>query len=238
MYENMGSENEDVVDGSCISNPTQNGFVKPACAPVAKSEALREVSTKLPKYRRNIGPVVPNTMKLIAKELSSDIIYRLCQPNNKRKAPNRYAETLRRTVNEMVRKHEIVFNSMVEKLQLEPDNIEGIYYNVADEMSSDGQINWGRIVSLYTLGAILSRHITQNIGFDKDFLDEAADIVATYVCDKHGRWISDQGGWVSSFLCNILITNTVTMFVSASCTLYSLRILLCCSTIASSISFK
>ena len=105
--------------------------------------------------------------------------------------------TLRRTVDEVSQKHEIVFNSIVKKLQpLTTDTLPQTFLNVVEEMFRDSNYNWGRIVSVYAFGATLAKHFAEN-NKNKEFLDKIAEYLGLYVSSKMGRWILQQGGWVS-----------------------------------------
>merc|ERR1711976_557857 len=128
-----------------------------------------------------------------ARELAYDIVYHVSNVKTQ-KPVNRHAITLRRTVNEVSQKHEIVFNSIVRKLEpLTPDTASQTFLNVVEEMFKDNHYNWGRVVSVYAFGAALAKHFAENN--KKDCMDLIAEFLAKYVSSKLGKWILQQGGW-------------------------------------------
>ena len=112
------------------------------------------------------------------------------------KEDNKYVKTMRRTVSEISDRHEILFSSMVKKLDINRDNFEQIFNSVVDDIFSDGQINWGRIVTVYALGGKIAQFFAEN-SMD-DCMEPLAQTVGHYVAVTLGEWIHENGGWVSS----------------------------------------
>lgn len=56
------------------------------------------------------------------------------------------------------------------------------FFMVADEMFADGEINWGRVVTLYAFAKEKSNELD-------------AERLGDYVGNKLGFWILTQGGW-------------------------------------------
>lgn len=148
----------------------------------------------------NSSVVTPTTVKSnmvltkkIARELAGDIVYYRCSDDFYKPPVNQYAKTMRRTVDEISVKHEILFNSMVNKLNVDHDNGLQTFINVVEEMFRDGFYNWGRIVTVYAFGARLARYCVEaGMAESVQFI---AEYVGSYVSDKLTPWISSQGGW-------------------------------------------
>jgi hypothetical protein len=66
---------------------------------------------------------------------------------------------MRRTVRELSNRHDIAFKGMVNKLKITETNAFPTFVSVVDEIFEDGQINWGRIVTVYTFAARLAQHL-------------------------------------------------------------------------------
>lgn len=137
------------------------------------------------------GSVIPKTIELTAKDLAHDIVFYFAG-HKRGKAPSKHASTLRRTVLEMSQKHEIVYKSMLKKLELSKDNAIIVFENVANEIFRDNQYNWGRLVSVYTFGATIGKHLYQQ---DKKFVSKFAEFLGAYINAVLGTWINNQGGW-------------------------------------------
>lgn len=148
------------------------------------------------KTKNNNG--VPAHIKQTARELADYIVHHIVGTQQK-KPPSKHAETLLRTAEEMYRRHEILFNSMTHKLDVEMDNVNATFNNVADEMFTDGKYNWGRVVSVYAFGACLAAHL-YNKEQDKDVVRRIATVVGNYVANSLSGWIYANGGWVCTRL--------------------------------------
>ena len=144
----------------------------------------------------NTSPGDLNLTKKIARELAGDIVYYRSSEDYYKPPINEYATTLRRTVDEMSQRHEILFNSMVNKLNINRDNGLQTFINVVEEMFRDGHYNWGRIVTVYAFGARLASYCME-AGMSES-VQFVAEYVGSYVAEKLAPWISSQGGWVSS----------------------------------------
>jgi len=107
--------------------------------------------------------------------------------------------TLRRTVDQVSDRHEILFASIVKKLHIgeEGTNCES-FGSVADEMFADKHYNWGRIVTLYAFAGWLAKHCVDN-RIDGDWVNRIGEVCGDYVAENLSQWIASQGGWVSVF---------------------------------------
>lgn len=126
-------------------------------------------------------------------EVVADDVVLYFNRESEKKPKNRYCKTMRRTVRELSDRHDILFQSMINRLQVDDTTLFVTFACVADEIFEDGQINWGRVVAVYTFAARLAD------SFIEDQKPEAAKKIATYtgryVGKKLGKWIIDNGGW-------------------------------------------
>lgn len=139
-----------------------------------------------------------------AESLATDVVSNFID-SDKKKPPNKYCKTLRRTVKELSDRHDLVFKAMVNRLKTDEKNAFQTFVTVADEIFDDGQINWGRTVAVYTFAARLAQH-NQNTIINASIQDKSkkshthsekiALFLGKYVASKLGQWILDQGGWV------------------------------------------
>ncbi|XP_070542506.1 apoptosis regulator BAX-like [Ptychodera flava] len=105
-----------------------------------------------------------------------------------------HAETLRRVGDEIDEKYSITLKGITERLQFSPekDGYEG-YRACLDSMFDEGQVNWGRIATVYVFSARLAKHCQ-----DRDlieYVDVVKEYTAQYVRAKLSKWIQAQGGW-------------------------------------------
>ena len=161
---------------------------------------------EMQKYLKNDNHVIEKTTfsdieqaRRIARVLSVDIVNYAC--GNSKKMPNRYARTLRRTVDELTQRHCILFNGMVNKLNLDEETGYRTFTNIINEMFSDKHYNWGRIVAVYAFAARLARYcVDENMN---DYCPQIATYLGDYVAEHLAEWIAENGGWVSN-TCEII----------------------------------
>jgi hypothetical protein len=147
----------------------------------------------------------------IEAELMAHFVVDTFGEENAKIAPNKYCKTIIRTVNELSVKHAMVFKGIFNKLEVNDDDVLQTFVIVADEIFEEGQVNWGRIVSVYAFAGHLARHISNKINNNPGLSDnqeenatplrstlikgKIASFVGQYVANKLGQWIVDQGGW-------------------------------------------
>lgn len=82
-------------------------------------------------------------------------------------------------------------------------NVFLIFVLVVDEIFEDGIINWGRIVVVYIFVLWLVVYCKK---YNFELEERIVFYVGKYVVSKLGKWILDNGGWVSIDLnvnCNL-----------------------------------
>lgn len=73
-------------------------------------------------------------------------------------------------------------------------NVFLIFVLVVDEIFEDGIINWGRIVVVYIFVLWLVVYCKK---YNFELEERIVFYVGKYVVSKLGKWILDNGGWVS-----------------------------------------
>ncbi|KAL4228050.1 hypothetical protein ACF0H5_013486 [Mactra antiquata] len=126
-----------------------------------------------------------------AEIIATDVVLNFGIDNGKR-CPDRYCKTMRKTVQEVSDRHDIVLKSMVNRLNIDDTNMFQTFVTVADEIFEDGQINWGRVIVVYAFAARLTAFLRKS---DSAYEEKIALYVGKYVGNKLGRWILDNGGW-------------------------------------------
>ena len=171
-----------------IHRPNSAILVAESKSNMVSASILVEQATQTPKK------LALENVQQTAKDLAKDVIYYVCREKTL-KPINRHAVTLRRTVDEVSQKHEIVFKSIVQKLlPLTTETLSETFLNVVEAMFSDSNYNWGRVVSVYAFGATLAKHFADN-NINRELIDKIVDYLGVYVAKKMGKWILQQGGW-------------------------------------------
>ncbi|XP_076862727.1 induced myeloid leukemia cell differentiation protein Mcl-1a [Brachyhypopomus gauderio] len=102
--------------------------------------------------------------------------------------------TLRRVVGDVICKHRIAYNGMVQKLKLEGqgEDLE-VVTSVAKSMFSDGMTNWGRVASLLAFGAVVCEQLKQS-GRER-CVDTVAQHIASYLTSYQHEWLLNNKSW-------------------------------------------
>ncbi|ELT93292.1 hypothetical protein CAPTEDRAFT_50530, partial [Capitella teleta] len=69
-----------------------------------------------------------------------------------------------------------------------------VFVNVCGEMLSDGQLNWGRVVSLFAFGSALAQHFHTSPQLSH-LVPTVTKLLAEFVSLRLTPWIVKQGGW-------------------------------------------
>ncbi|XP_077989323.1 apoptosis regulator BAX-like [Glandiceps talaboti] len=110
------------------------------------------------------------------------------------KPSSKYAETLRRVGDEIDVKYNISLKGITDRLQFSPEKHGYDAYRAClDSMFDEGQVNWGRIATVYVFSARLAKHCKESDLVE--YVEDIKDYTAKYVRCRLGKWIKQQGGW-------------------------------------------
>ncbi|XP_054252943.1 induced myeloid leukemia cell differentiation protein Mcl-1 [Indicator indicator] len=102
-------------------------------------------------------------------------------------------ETLRRVGNGILKKHELAFQGMLRKLEIQKEEDLQSLCEVAAHMFSDGVTNWGRVVTLISFGAFVAKHL-KSIK-QEQCISSLATIITHVLVSSKREWLTSQGGW-------------------------------------------
>ncbi|XP_069796327.1 induced myeloid leukemia cell differentiation protein Mcl-1 homolog [Narcine bancroftii] len=103
------------------------------------------------------------------------------------------AETLQRIGARLIEKHRTAFTGMVNRLNNSHSCSVDAISRVAAEMFSDGEMNWGRVVSFIVFGAVLSDHLKKT--GPEDCIDDVATRITQYLTKELREWLESHNGW-------------------------------------------
>lgn len=141
------------------------------------------------------------SIKAITQKLSSEIIKPHTDNNTsvvRSTTEDRYVvvETMRSKVDEILSRHDMVFESIARSLcDCKGNDYSEMFSKVADRIfSTDSEINWGRIITLYAFGrALVSACDDGDVDDDKIFVTR--NLIDDYVGVHLSEWIHSRGGW-------------------------------------------
>jgi hypothetical protein len=125
---------------------------------------------------------------------------------------------MRRVVDDLSSRHEILFESIVKRLQMNDnghmstDACRRTFTSVVDELFADGRYNWGRVVTVVAFAGWLAkrsggtRQSTTGPECD-EWAKTTGKVAGEYVAEKLADWIYQQGGWVSQLVCYLVLPN-------------------------------
>ncbi|XP_066192038.1 bcl-2 homologous antagonist/killer [Sylvia atricapilla] len=94
---------------------------------------------------------------------------------------------------DIYRRYDAEFRTMLESLQLNPDNAYQHFTKIASSLFDSG-INWGRVIALLAFGYRMAIQVWRS-GV-RGFLSRIAGFVRDFMLHNHiARWIAQQGGW-------------------------------------------
>ncbi|NWS78631.1 MCL1 protein, partial [Crotophaga sulcirostris] len=102
-------------------------------------------------------------------------------------------ETLRRVGDGVMQKHELAFQGMLRKLEIQKEEDLQSVCEVAAHVFSDGVTNWGRVVTLISFGAFVAKHL-KSINQEK-CISSLAGIITDALVSSKREWLMSQGGW-------------------------------------------
>ncbi|XP_013911249.1 PREDICTED: induced myeloid leukemia cell differentiation protein Mcl-1 [Thamnophis sirtalis] len=105
----------------------------------------------------------------------------------------RALETLRRVCDDIREKHQLAFQGMLRKVQIDKADDLKVMSEVATQVFNDGITNWGRIVTLISFGAFVAKHlksINQESG-----INTLAEIITEVLVTEKREWLLHHNGW-------------------------------------------
>ncbi|MCJ8735505.1 hypothetical protein PDJAM_G00247760 [Pangasius djambal] len=104
--------------------------------------------------------------------------------------------SLHRVVGNVLCKHRIAYNGMVQRLFDQANGLDSVS-SVLSGVFSDGVISWGRIASVLALGAVVCERLKQDCV--KEHAEECVDFVASrissYLSTELQHWFINNNGW-------------------------------------------
>ncbi|XP_069766354.1 bcl-2-like protein 10 [Narcine bancroftii] len=151
--------------------------------------------------------------------LARDYLQHCLGPGRGPRPPNEAARTLRKVADQMVEQHQAAFSNMKSRLdnglqvyararsgEAGPEEAAAVVAaadflrRVAEEMSADEKMNWGRVVSVFAFAGVLGRHLRDSgMAVRSEAgpcpLDALAESVANYLGKERREWMEQNGGW-------------------------------------------
>ncbi|XP_043934760.1 bcl-2-like protein 10 [Protopterus annectens] len=121
-----------------------------------------------------------------------------CLGSESRTIPNLTAATLRRVAGDVERRNRVTFESIQSYMHC-PGSSSGIadpctfLRRVGYQMQQDGNMNWGRLVTLFVFTGVLAKQMSQERGTETS--RSLAEALSNYIIQEQGTWLVSNGGW-------------------------------------------
>jgi len=127
----------------------------------------------------------------VAKDIAKEYIY-IKVGKQLKNSPRKETEIVLRLSEEIENKHDMLLKSMCNRLNINAENAYKTFCEISEEIFKD-DINWGRIVVLYTFAGKLAAYCMNNK------MESMVDKVIQWLGNVVGRkqlWIKEKGnGW-------------------------------------------
>lgn len=119
-----------------------------------------------------------------------------CVLNEGRLQRDRFSVYFRNLVIRMLRRHEILFNSIVRKTDISHKGVHQCFDSLAETVFHASNVDWGQIILFYALAGCVVLHCKE-----KNMLKEARNVpqyMEKYLNESVIPFVFAHGGWVSN----------------------------------------
>ncbi|KAB5586865.1 hypothetical protein PHYPO_G00006370 [Pangasianodon hypophthalmus] len=128
------------------------------------------------------------------RELIVELFLLLTSSSRRCGRHNKVLHTMKRVVDSLLVKHELVYKGMLVKLGLDERGDDmSVISSVAKELFSDGITNWGRIASLLAFGAVVSQYEKQS--GRGHCVSLVAEEISSYLLYNQKEWLLKNNSW-------------------------------------------
>lgn len=144
-------------------------------------------------YQTVIMHYVQNNKMEIAEKIAKDVVKRVCHYNLPEEC-SLYSFRMQDLVMDAMTKFkamEALFNDLTQDLTL--DNATEIFHRSVEEMFQH-ELNWGRLVSVYMLGAAVAKRL-QETSTKADVKQFTKEVFVPTMRQHVSPWVHAHGGW-------------------------------------------
>ncbi|XP_042332293.1 bcl-2-related protein A1 isoform X2 [Sceloporus undulatus] len=108
------------------------------------------------------------------------------------------AQVLRKTASSLGQEVEESLRLYLDSLEITSvDDARRIFGQVMETEFADGNINWGRILTIFLFGGILTKRLQGcGVPLTKENMDQISHFMTDYIVNTKAKWISENGGWI------------------------------------------
>lgn len=118
--------------------------------------------------------------------------------------PSQSAAAMRHLAEDMERQHQAHLHALAQRLRQHGSDPCSRLRSVMAEVSGDGHLNWGRVVSIFSFAGVVAKQLQAQRRHQDQSGEEAerdnrrlAQAIADYLADEKKDWMQEHNGWVS-----------------------------------------
>ncbi|XP_062819649.1 bcl-2-related protein A1 [Anolis carolinensis] len=139
---------------------------------------------------------------LYVYNLVQDYLKHVSQEPEFEPALSKPAQVLRKVASSLQEEVEDNLRPYLDSLEISSvDDARQIFGQVMEREFADGQINWGRILTIFLFGGILTKKLQGcGVPLTKENLEQMSHFMTDYIVKTKTKWINDNGGWDNGFV--------------------------------------
>ncbi len=135
----------------------------------------------------------------ISYAVASDIVGLALDEDFTADPNDKHVDTMRKILAQFLKEQHGVLEKIIDdlnKVDVREHDLEPMFVAVADQVFTDGQCNWGRIVALHAFVYKLVESVRET-PVAHSYGDKLSELLADYMSGRLAHWIRSVGGWVS-----------------------------------------
>lgn len=131
--------------------------------------------------------------------LAQDYLQYVLQESRLGPAQTRVAHVLRNIASSLQDQTEEALRPFLDRIDITSvDVAKRIFNGVMEEKFADGNTNWGRIMTIFTFGGLLTKKLQeQGVQLTGEEKEQISYFITEYIINNKAAWIDANGGWVS-----------------------------------------
>lgn len=131
--------------------------------------------------------------------LAQDYLQYVLQESHLGPAQTRVAHVLRTMASSLQDQTEEALRPLLDRIDITSVAVaKRIFKGVMDEKFADGNTNWGRIMTIFTFGGLLTKKLQEHgVQLTAEEKEQISYFITEYIINNKAEWIDANGGWVS-----------------------------------------
>ncbi|NXP76976.1 B2LA1 protein, partial [Ramphastos sulfuratus] len=134
--------------------------------------------------------------------LAQDYLQYVLQQSQLGPAQTRVAHVLRHTASSLQDQTEEAVRPLLDSIDISSvAAAKRIFNGVMQEKFADGNTNWGRIMTIFTFGGLLTKKLQEHgVQLTGEEREQISYFITEYIINNKAEWIDANGGWENGFL--------------------------------------